>query len=146
MAKKKYIQDGIVESVESTDDGSIVDSVDELRQAAGEALGQALDKHDDLIHEVIMAPPLFYPGEPLQFVALSLPFAVLYALIDPTYEGADVQRAERLGLLGAAVGELSPMGELVLAGTDRTALQHQIATAWRQAHNAAVEPSKAERP
>lgn len=91
--------------------------------------------------------PLFIEGEDMQMVSLALPKAVLYALLDPSFEGADNKRASALGLLDFRDLSLTPLGERVVAGTDVTALRHKIATAWRLKHNAELDAqrSKVER-
>jgi hypothetical protein len=76
------------------------------------------------------------PDEPMQFVQMVLPRTVLFALIDPAHPDANVPGAEYYGLLQQ--GELTPIGALVLGGTDQTALRHKLVAAWRAATNAAL--------
>lgn len=72
-----------------------------------------------------------------QSVAFRLPRTVLIALLDPTSDLGDRALAEALGLLW--VGELTVLGKLIIDGTDRAALRHKLATAWRTAHNAEID-------
>lgn len=69
----------------------------------------------------------------MQVASINLPRAVLIALLDPSHELADADMAEKLRLLEG--GELTPIGALIIAGTDKTALGHKMAAAWRAAHN-----------
>ena len=79
-------------------------------------------------------PRLVVPDDtPFQAVSLALPRAVLIALLDATHELADAESATGLGLLQD--GALTAVGALVIAGTDKTALGHKMAAAWRARHN-----------
>lgn len=73
----------------------------------------------------------------LQGASVILPRAVLIALLDPTHELADAETAEKLRLIEG--GEPTPIGALIIAGTDQTALRHKMAAAWRASHNAALD-------
>lgn len=85
----------------------------------------------------------FIDGEDEQMVSFRFPRAVLYALIDPKFEGADVKRAVYMGLLSFQQNPpLTELGQRILDGTDTTALRHKINTAYRTAHNRAVGPSR----
>jgi hypothetical protein len=76
-------------------------------------------------------------GDSIQSVHIALPRSVLFALIDPAHPDANVPGAEYYGLLQQ--GELTPIGALVLGGTDQTALRHKLVAAWRAATNAALK-------
>lgn len=84
--------------------------------------------------------PLLPGGEDEQYVSITLPKSILYALINPEYEGSDLYRAEQLGL--SVDGKLTELGARILKGTDVIALNHKINTAYRVAHNRAVGPSR----
>lgn len=71
---------------------------------------------------------------PMQQCAVVLSRGVLIALLDPSHELADAETAEKLWLLDE--GEVTPIGALVIAGTDQTALRAKMAAAWRNAQNA----------
>lgn len=89
-------------------------------------------------------PVLLLPGnEDEQYVSITLPKAILYALINPEYEGSDLMRAEQLGL--SVDGNPTELGARVLKGTDVIALNHKISTAYRVAHNQALGVSRIER-
>lgn len=136
MAKKKTIQDGIVEETVSE---MLADEM------PAEAPVIPRDEDEGVMIEALL--PTYVPSldEPELNVSFTLPRAVLMALIDPEHPEASGHGAVHFGLLGAAVGELSPIGEKVLAGCDQTALRHQMATAWRTAYNAALEPNRMEK-
>ena len=72
----------------------------------------------------------------MQGASVVLPRAVLIALLDPAHELADAETAEKLRLIER--GEPTPIGALVIAGTDQTALRHKMAARWRETHNAAL--------
>lgn len=76
----------------------------------------------------------------MQGASVILPRAVLIALLDPAHVLADAETAEKLRLLEG--GELTPIGVLLIAGTDKTALGHKMAAAWRAAHNTALDSKK----
>jgi hypothetical protein len=73
----------------------------------------------------------------LQGASVILPRAVLIALLDPTHELADAETAEKLRLIEG--GEPTPIGALIIAGTDQTALRHKMAASWRAAHNSGLD-------
>lgn len=90
------------------------------------------------------ALPIYTPilDAPLHAVSFALSRGVLVALLDSDHELADVAGATVLGLLSAE--GLTNIGELVRAGiVDETAIRHKMATAWRNAHNAALGGKKA---
>lgn len=132
MAKKKTIQDGIVE--ETTVDAEV------------EAPVIPREEDEGVVIEQLKAEPIYVPqaDDPELNVTFTLPRAVLMALIDHTHPDASEFGASYFGLLTPA--GLTPIGEKVLAGCDQTALRHQMAMAWRTAYNAALEPSKMGRP
>lgn len=93
--------------------------------------------YDHLATDSEGKPRLIVPDDtPMQHVGFILPRAVLIALLDPAHELADADAATGLGLL--VDGELTALGSLVISGTDKTALGHKMAAAWRVAHNAEV--------
>lgn len=116
-----------------------------------DSLEASAEKDPSFLDEMTTAPEvaqsetlsLFIEGEDMQMVSFALPKAVLYALLDPNYEGSDVRRAVYLGLLSAVVdGGPTELGQRILNGTDVIALNHKINTAYRTAHNRAVGPSR----
>lgn len=98
--------------------------------------------------EPIVVPyvdPLIVEGEPMYRVSFSLPRAVLIALLEADNPLADVDRAYALNLLypsGFGTYALTPLGKLVIDGTDVTALRHKMAAAWRDAHNRDIDGVK----
>lgn len=131
MAKKKSDSEGL--NLEDLADTSIV---------AGESsMDVSFIDDETTAPEVESEPsPLLPGGEDEQFVSLTLPKAVLYALIDPAFESADLYRAEQLGL--STDGKPTELGQRVLNGTDAIALSHKINTAYRTAHNRAVDADR----
>lgn len=101
----------------------------------------ALWAYDHLATDSDGKPRFIVPDDtPQQPVSLILPRAVLIALLDPAHELADAATATGLGLLQD--GAVTAIGALVIAGTDKTALGHKMAAAWRNAHNAKVLSKK----
>lgn len=79
--------------------------------------------------------------EPTYRVSFALPYGVLVALLDPSHADADVQGAFNFGLIYddiAQGNEMTPLGHLVLAGFDQTAVRHKMTAAWREHHNRGV--------
>lgn len=77
------------------------------------------------------------PNAPQARVVTGLPQGALFALLDAASPLACVADAEYYGLV--LDGQLTPIGEKVLAGCDQTYLRHKLTTDYRRAHNAAVD-------
>jgi len=76
--------------------------------------------------------------EPTYRVTLALPYGVLVALLEPEHADADTERAIALAVLTSHTYEPTPIGQLVLAGFDQTAVRHKMLAAWRENHNRGV--------
>ena len=92
-------------------------------------------KDDPNAPELEMPAPVIIGDERTYRTALALPATVFYALIDATHPEADIARARAWGLLDDA-NELTPIGVLVKAGVDQTAVNHKMIAGWREAKNA----------
>jgi hypothetical protein len=139
MAKRKYQSEQPdyedVEPVVDEQESAVTDEV------PAEGTDTVTDSTNWTIAPLADVPYAPDPAAPRYAVSLTLPYGVLVAVLDSEHPDADVRGALYYGLIGAA-GEVTPMGEKVAAGFDRTAVGHKMATAYRNAHNAALDAKK----
>lgn len=79
------------------------------------------------------------PDERQYPVVLTLPMSVLIAVLDKDHPLADVDGALHFGLLRIESFTPSPLGELVAAGCDQTAIRHKMNAEWRRLHNQEID-------